>query len=278
MDLGLKKKVALVGASSKGLGKAIAHALAQEGASVAICSRNVETLENTRQELEAETGSQIISIVADMSSQDSLQQLVETVNHQLGDIDILVNNTGNPATGGLANVQESDWEQAYQLVLMSAIRLIQLTTPAMKANGWGRVINIASSAVEQPRGDLLISTTFRAGLAAFSRAIAAELAEHNVLIHTVCPGVIGTGAMLNLAENMAKTGDTTVQAAVDKLVFGVPMKRMGKPEEVASLVACLASNRLNYMAGQTITIDGGKLSVPLKSAYAEASQEAKADD
>ncbi len=275
MDLGLKDRVALVCASSQGLGKAIAKSLAQEGAIVAICSRNQKRLEETRQTLAAETNAKIISVVADLSWKQDLEKLLKTVEANLGSIDILVNNTGNPPAGRLAQLSESDWDRAYQLVLMSAIRLIKGVIPSMMEGGWGRVINIATSAVEQPRGDLLISTTFRAGLAAFSRAIAAELAEHNVLIHTVCPGVIGTGAMLNLAENMAAAEEITVQAARDRLTFGVPMGRMGTPEEIAALVTCLASDRLNYMTGQTITIDGGKLTVPLKSAYAEASRNMK---
>ena len=275
MDLGLKDRVALVCASSQGLGKAIAKSLAQEGASVAICSRNQKRLEETRQTLAAETNAKIISVVADLSWKQDLEKLLKTVEANLGSIDILVNNTGNPPAGRLAQLSESDWDRAYQLVLMSAIRLIKGVIPSMMEGGWGRVINIATSAVEQPRGDLLISTTFRAGLAAFSRAIAAELAEHNILIHTVCPGVIGTGAMLNLAENMAAAEEITVQAARDRLTFGVPMGRMGQPEEIAALVTCLASDRLNYMTGQTITIDGGKLTVPLKSAYAEASRNMK---
>ena len=275
MDLGLKDRVALVCASSRGLGKAIAKSLAQEGAIVAICSRNQKTVEETRKTLEVETNAKIIGVVADLSLKQDLEKLLETVRDRLGSIDILINNTGNPPAGCLAQLSESDWDRAYQLVLMSAIRLTKGVVSGMMERGWGRVINIATSAVEQPRGDLLISTTFRAGLAAFSRAIAAELAEHNVLIHTVCPGVIGTGAMLNLAEKMAATEDITFEAAVDKLTFEVPMRRMGTPEEIAALVTCLAGDRLNYMTGQTITIDGGKLTVPLKSAYAEASRKMK---
>ncbi len=275
MDLGLEDRVALVGASSQGLGKAIAKSLAQEGAKIAICSRNQSTLEETCQALEAETNAKVIGVVADLSLKQDIEKLLGTVEAKLGAIDILVNNTGNPPAGRLMDLSESDWEQAYQLVLMSAIRLIKGVIPGMMKQGWGRVINIATSAVEQPRGDLLISTTFRSGLAAFSRAIAADLARHNVLIHTVCPGVISTDAMLNLAKNMAVTGGITVEDAEEKLAFGVPMGRMGEPEEIAALVTCLASDKLNYMTGQTITMDGGKLTVPLKSAYADASRKMK---
>ena len=275
MDLGLEDRVALVGASSQGLGKAIAKSLAQEGAKIAICSRNQSTLEETCQALEAETNAKVIGVVADLSLKQDIEKLLGTVEAKLGAIDILVNNTGNPPAGRLMDLSEPDWEQAYQLVLMSAIRLIKGVIPGMMKQGWGRVINIATSAVEQPRGDLLISTTFRSGLAAFSRAIAADLARHNVLIHTVCPGVISTDAMLNLAKNMAVTGGITVEDAEEKLAFGVPMGRMGEPEEIAALVTCLASDKLNYMTGQTITMDGGKLTVPLKSAYADASRKMK---
>ncbi|MDJ0617631.1 MAG: SDR family oxidoreductase [Calothrix sp. MO_192.B10] len=277
MDLGLKDRVALVGASSQGLGRAIAKSLAREGAKIAICSRNSTTLEATRQALEVETNAKVISVVADLSLKQDIEKLLGTVQAELGAIDILVNNTGNPPAGRLMDLAESDWEQAYQLVLMSAIRLIKGVIPSMRERRWGRVINIATSAVEQPRGDLLISTTFRSGLAAFSRAIAADLAHHNVLIHTVCPGVIGTDAMLNLAKNMANTEGITVENAEEKLTFGIPMGRMGEPEEIANLVTCLASDKLNYMTGQTITMDGGKLTVPLKSAYADASRKIKDD-
>lgn len=275
MDLGLKDRVALVGASSQGLGKAIAKSLAQEGAKIAICSRNQRTLEETRQALEAETNAKVISVVADLSLKQDIEKLLETVQAKLGAIDILINNTGNPPAGRLMDLAESDWEQAYQLVLMSAIRLTKGVIPGMMEQGWGRVINIATSAVEQPRGDLLISTTFRTGLAAFSRALAADLARHNVLIHTVCPGVISTDAMLNLAKKMAAAEGITVETAEERLAFGVPMRRMGEPEEIAALVTCLASDKLNYMTGQTITMDGGKLTVPLKSAYADASRRIK---
>ncbi|MDF5713053.1 MAG: SDR family oxidoreductase [Rhizonema sp. NSF051] len=275
MNLGLIDRVALVGASSQGLGKAIAKSLAQEGAKIAICSRNQRTLEETRQALEAETNAKVISVVADLSLKQDIEKLLGTVKTQLGAIDILINNTGNPPAGRLMDLAEEDWEQAYQLVLMSAIRLTKGVIPDMMAQGWGRIINIATSAVEQPRGDLLISTTFRTGLAAFSRAIAADLARHNVIIHTVCPGVIGTDAMLNLAKNMAATEGITVENAEERLAFGVPMGRMGEPEEIAALVTCLASDKLSYMTGQTITMDGGKLTVPLKSAYADASRKNK---
>lgn len=272
MELGLKDRVALVTASSQGLGKAIAYSLAQEGAKIAICSRNQKTLEETRQVLEAKTNAKVISVDADLSLKQDIEKLLETVQAQLGAIDILVNNTGNPTAGILTELTEEDWNHAYQVVLMSAIRLIKGVIPSMMERGWGRVINIATSAVEQPRGDLLISTTFRAGLAAFSRAIAADLARHNVLIHTVCPGVISTDAMLNLAKNMAAAEGITVETAEERLAFGVPMGRMGEPEEIAALVTCLASDKLSYMTGQTITMDGGKLTVPLKSAYADASR------
>ncbi|AFY40087.1 3-oxoacyl-(acyl-carrier-protein) reductase [[Leptolyngbya] sp. PCC 7376] len=272
MELGLNNRVALVCASSQGLGKAIATSLAREGSNIAICGRNSETLEKTRQALAAQTNAKIIGVVADLSVKKDIEKLLDTVQTQLGSIEILVNNTGNPPVGKLDQLDDSDWDDAYQLVLMSAIRLIKQVVPDMQKNGWGRIVNIATSAVEQPRGDLLISTTLRSGLASFSRAIAADLARQNVLIHTVCPGVISTGAMLNLAEKMSVEGNISLEAAKDQLAFGIPMGRMGTPEEVADLVTCLASDKLSYMTGQSITIDGGKLTVPLKSAYAEASR------
>ena len=135
------------------MGKAIAKSLAQEEAKVAICSRNQKSLEETRKTLEAETNAKIIGVVADLSLKQDLERLLETVHDSLGAIDILVNNTGNPPAGRLAQLSDSDWDRAYQLVLMSAIRLTKGVIPSMKEQGWGRVINIATSAVEQPRGD-----------------------------------------------------------------------------------------------------------------------------
>jgi len=272
VDLGLKNSTALVCASSKGIGKAIATSLAREGASVAICSRNPKTLEETRQALEAQTNAKVISVVADLSLKQDTDRLLKTVRTQLGSIDILINSAGcTPPSGSLMELTEDDWESAYQMFLMRVIRLTKGVVLQMMERGWGRIVNIEASAIEQPRDDLLLSSTLRAGVAAFSKAMAVKLASHNILIHTVCPGLIGTEPILEVVNKIAAAEAISPKAARERLLAGVPMARMGTPDEIASLVTCLVSDRLSYMTGHIFTVDGGRFRAFPNNPYASVS-------
>lgn len=260
MDLGLKNRTALVCASSNGIGRAIARSFANEGARVAICSRNEENLKATQAALHAESGSEIISVVADLSLKSDIDRLVEIANAQFGSIDILINNVGGPAPGGLMELSEEQWQEGFELSLMSVVRLTKAVLPGMQKQQWGRIVAIASNTAKEPREGILLSSTLRAAIAAFNKAIATKLASDNILIHTVCPGPIGTNRVLELTKNMATAQNITFEQAQNSLIGHLPMGRMGKPEEVASLVTYLVSEQSNFMTGNAIAIDGGQLS------------------
>lgn len=259
MDLGIKDKVALVCAASKGIGRATAQALAAEGAKVAICGRDVATLEATATELAAATGATVVAIQADMSKPDSVAALIAQVEVKLGPIDILVHNAGGPPPGGLDAVDEAQWQAGLETGLMSLIRMVKAVSPGMQARKWGRIVTIASTTVQQPKEDLLVSSTVRAGVAAFLKALSGRLSKDNVTVHTVCPGPTRTGRMIDLAGRIATQKGITPEEAEAGLTADVPMGRMGRPEEVGDFVAMLCSDRLGFSTGLTVAVDGGQV-------------------
>ena len=259
MDLQLAGKVALVGAGSRGLGRAIAQALSAEGAKVALCSRNADDAERAAREIAAVTGNPVLGVKADLSVAAEVDHFYLTARDHFGEIDILVNNAGGPPAGGLDAITEDQWRAGLELGLMTTIRLAKLAVPSMKERNWGRLIAIASTTVQQPKEDLLISSTVRAGVAAFMKAISHDLAKHNVLVHTVCPGPTRTDRMVNLAGMIAKNRGITPEEAEAGLIADVPMGRMGAPEEVADLVTFLASARPSFSTGLALAVDGGQV-------------------
>lgn len=257
MDLGLKGRRALVCAASKGLGRAVAKALSQEGAYVAICSRTPEAITATAKAIAAETGTPVHPFAADLGKPEEVDRLYDDVLETLGGIDILINNFGGPPPGGLDAVSEQDWRDALEVGMLSVIRLTQRVVPGMRARRWGRILTVASTTVIEPSEHLLISSTVRAGTAAFMKAIAPGLAKDNVLVHTLCPGPTRTDRMIQLAEAGARQKGIPPESEEANLTRDIPMGRMGEPEEFASVVACLASDRFSYVTGLTLPIDGG---------------------
>lgn len=259
MNLGLKGRRALVCAASKGLGRAIATALSAEGALVAICSRQKDAIEQTAREIEAQTGNRALPFVADLSRGEEVDALIDAATAALGGIDVLVNNFGGPPAGGLDVVTEEQWRAALEVGMLSVIRLTQRVIPGMRAQHWGRIITVSSTTVLQPSESLLISSTLRAGTEAFMKAIAPGLAPDNVLVHTVCPGPTRTDRMIDLANALAAQRGTTPEEAERGMTADIPMGRMGRPEELADLVAWLASDRMSYATGLTLAVDGGQV-------------------
>jgi 3-oxoacyl-[acyl-carrier protein] reductase len=259
MDLGLNGKVALVCAASKGLGRAIAQSLSAEGALVAICGRDEATIQATAREIEARTGHPVLAVQADLADPADVERFLKATRERFGEIDILVNNAGGPPAGGLEALSDAQWQAGIDLGLMTIVRMTRAVVPGMKARNWGRIITIASTTVQQPKEDLLISSTVRAGVAAFMKAISHNLAPHNVLVHTVCPGPTRTDRMVNLAGMIAKNKGISTEEAERGLVADVSMGRMGRPEEVADLVTALASDRLSFSTGLTLAVDGGQV-------------------
>jgi 3-oxoacyl-[acyl-carrier protein] reductase len=256
MDLGLRNKVALVCGSSKGLGRAVAEGLAQEGARVAICARSAEPLKAAAEEISGQTGTEVLPIVADVTKEEDARRLVDGVEHKWGSVEILVNNAGGPPSGPFENHVFEEWEKALQLNFLSAVRLCRRVVPSMKTRRWGRIINITSITVKQPVDGLILSNAVRAAVVGFAKSLANELGPFGVLVNNVCPGYTKTDRVVKLAEVQAKDG-RTVQEIYQNWEKQIPLGRLAEPAEFASLVTFLASERSSYITGATIALDGG---------------------
>lgn len=259
MELGLKDKVAIIPASSKGLGKAVALGLASEDANVVICSRNENEIIKTAKEIESLTNSRVLPLVADVSKPKDIEYIINKTIKTFNNIDILVNNAGGPPFGYFDDFDMEHWQKAIELNLFSTIKLTQLVTPFMKKQKWGRIINITSIAVKQPLDGLILSNTARAGVIGFSKTISNELAKYNILVNSVCPGRIFTDRIKNLAKSRAEKNNDTYEEIIARMNSDIPLGRIGSPEEFANLVVFLASQKSSYITGNTIQIDGGLL-------------------
>jgi len=256
MDLGLKDSVAIVLAASKGLGRASAAALAAEGAHVVIGARNQETLEETARQIRQESGGQVIAVPTDVTKVEDLNTIVtETVRH-FGHVDILVNNAGGPPPGTFGAFDDAQWQAAFELNLLSAVRLIRLVLPHMRTRGGGRIINIVSTSVKQPVDNLLLSNAIRPGVIGLAKSLSIELGPENITVNNVCPGRILTDRIRQNYQ-MQVQGAGSEEEMLAQSAQGVPMQRIGQPEELGALVAFLASRQASYITGTTIPVDGG---------------------
>jgi len=257
MDLGLKGKVALVTASSQGLGKASAMALAAEGANLAICSRNERNIQAVADEIRQKTGAAVTSLVADVSRKDDISRVVGAVVKEYGKVDILVNNAGGPPTGHIISLPDEEWEKGVQLTLMSVVRLVREVLPWMEKQKWGRIITIVSIAAKQPINELLISSTLRPGILGLSKVLSNQYARHNITVNTVCPGLILTKRQEELSVSRAAEKGMTFDDYLAESARAIPAGRLGQPEEIGSVVAFLASERASFINGVNLLVDGG---------------------
>ena len=257
MELGLQNKVALLAASSRGLGKAAALELAREGCHVAITARGREALAAAAQEIGRATGTQVLAIPADVSDDRQIDEMVATVLDSFGHVDILVTNAGGPRPGTFTDMEDGDWLAAVDLNLMSAIRLIRRALPQMRQRRWGRIINITSVSVKQPLDNLILSNTARAGVIGMAKTLARQVAAEGITVNNVCPGYTLTDRVLDIANTRAEANDTSVDAVLEEMASSVPAGRLGEPKELAALIAFLASERASYITGTTIQCDGG---------------------
>ncbi|HYU76120.1 MAG TPA: SDR family oxidoreductase [Ktedonobacteraceae bacterium] len=258
MDLGLKNKVALVLAASKGLGRASAAALAVEGASVVIGARTGHILEQTAQELRQESGSRVLAIPTDVTKAEEIKAIIAATVREFKHIDILVNNSGAPPAGTFESFNDEQWQVAFELNLLSTVRLIRLALPHMRKTGSGRIINIVSTSVKQPINNLILSNTIRPGVIGLAKTLSVELAPDHITVNNVCPGRMLTDRILQ-GESMRKRiaqGMSEAEALRD-LAKEIPLGRLGRPEELGALVAFLASQQAGYITGTTIQVDGG---------------------
>jgi 3-oxoacyl-[acyl-carrier protein] reductase len=260
MELGLKGKIAIVAASSKGLGRATATALAADGALVTINGRDPIVLEQTAIEIRGATDGDVIAIAGDMSKPEDIDHLIAETVRQRGALDILVCNAGGPPAGTFADFPDDQpWLDAINLNLMSTLRLSRAAIPHLKAAGGGSITNIVSISVKQPIAHLVLSNTARTAVVGLAKSLALEFAPQNIRVNNVCPGLTRTDRVTTLAERRAATNGTTLEEELANDAASIPMGRIGEPEEFGKICAFIASPAASYVTGQTITVDGGSL-------------------
>ena len=257
MDLGLKNKVALVAASSHGLGRAVAEELAAEGASLIICGRNTTDIEHAAAEIEERTGVEVLALAADVSRPDDVSRLIDLGIARFGRIDILITNAGGPPTGTFETLTREEWESATRLTFFSAIELARHVLPGMKERRWGRILNITSITVKQPVEGLMLSNSLRAGLTGFARTLANEVATYGITVNNILPGYTRTERVEELATQMAAKQGITAAEFKAKWEQEIPMRRLGEPREFAALATFLVSERASYITGASFQVDGG---------------------
>lgn len=257
MDLGIKGKSVLVTASSKGIGRAVAELFAEEGALVAICARNKEELLNTASEIKKKYSIEPVWCVCDLNNIKDIEITVETVKKQFGKLDILINNCGGPITGHFQQLDDKNWQSAFEQVLLSAIRFCNLSVPEMIIREWGRIVNITSFVVKQPADNLMLSNSLRNGLIGFAKTLSNEVAKYNVTVNNVAPGYTLTNRIYDLAVNKAKQSSKSHEEVLTEMAKEIPMNRLAGAEEIASVVVFLASKHASYITGNTIQVDGG---------------------
>jgi 3-oxoacyl-[acyl-carrier protein] reductase len=257
MDLGLKEKVALVAASSKGLGRAVAEELAAEGASLVLCARGSEALKETSEQIARATDVSVLAMLADMSVAEDVSRVVRAGLEKFGRIDILVTNAGGPPAGKFESLTREAWESATRLTLQSVLELTRNVLPGMKERRWGRILNITSIAVKQPVENLMLSNSLRAAVTGFARTLADEVAIYGITVNNIMPGYTRTERVEELSQMMAEKEGISSAEFIARWEREIPMRRLGEPREFAALAAFLVSERASYITGTSIQVDGG---------------------
>ncbi len=257
MELGLKGKVAFVAAASRGLGRAIAEELAQEGASLILCARNQQSLDETCEAIRQQSGAAVLGISADLAVAEDVERAVTAGLQRFSRIDIVVTNIGGPPAGVFETLTRQMWEAATRQLLMSVVELTRLVLPGMKERRWGRILNITSIAVKQPVQNLMLSNSLRAAVTGMARTLATEVAPYGITVNNLLPGYTRTERVEQLAQTIAAREGVSPQEVQSRWEAEIPMQRLGEPQEFAALAAFLASERASYITGSSIAVDGG---------------------
>lgn len=257
MDMGLKGKIVLITAASLGIGKAVAELFVQEGCKIAISSRSKSNLLSVSKEIKDKYSVEPFWSVCDLNKQKDIENTYSAVSQHFGTVDILVNNCGGPLPGVFQQLEEEEWNSAYEQVLLSVIRFSKLVLPGMMSKSWGRIINLTSISVKQPIDNLVLSNTLRAGVTGLTKSLSNEVAKFNITVNNVAPGMTLTRRLYELAVIEAKEKGKSHEEVLVEMAKGVPINRLARPEEIATVVVFLASKQAGYVTGTTIQVDGG---------------------
>ena len=257
MSTDISTQRVLVSAGSNGIGKAIACAFQLAGAKVAICARGQEQLQAAQQEMQAMTGEPVLAYITDLSLTQDISKMMDDLLEKWGAVDVLVNNAGGPPPGNHDSISDEQWSTAFDLTLRSAVRLTNWVLPGMKDTGSGRIINLSSYSAKQPMDSMLLSNSLRLGALGWAKTLANEVGKHNILVNTICSGWTQTQRVDQLLEARALEQGLDAQALADQLVTKIPLQRMARPEEIASVALFLASPAASYITGAAIPVDGG---------------------
>jgi 3-oxoacyl-[acyl-carrier protein] reductase len=258
MDLGIGGRVAMVAAASKGIGRAVATALAREGCPVAICSRGREALEAARRRiLEEAPGATVRVFPCDLTKAEELEAWHRAAVEELGPVDIVVTNSGGPPAAKFLDLSEEQWRRGIDSTLLNVVRLCRLVLPRMRERGWGRIVHLTSLAAKQPIALLTISSTLRAGLSALTKTMSNEFSRDGVTVNALLPGHVLTDRQIELNEIRSKQEGIPLEEYSARIQAAIPIGRYGEPREIGEVVAFLASERASYVTGATIQVDGG---------------------
>ena len=257
MDLGLKNRVALVAASSQGLGLATAEAFAAEGCKVAMCARNQRTLEAAAENIRKQHGVEVLAEAFDVTDAAAVSRFVGQVAAKFGSVDICVTNAGGPPAKGFLAASLEDWQKAIDANFLSTVYFCREVIPHMQRKKWGRIITITSITTKQPVTDLVLSNAVRAGVVGLVKSLANEFGKDGILVNNVGPGFTATDRLKELAKARSSATGKAEQEIFDAWAADAPVKRLGEPRELADAIVWLASERASYITGQTVLVDGG---------------------
>jgi 3-oxoacyl-[acyl-carrier protein] reductase len=257
MQLNLTNKVAMVAGASRGLGFAVARALAQEGVKVSMSSRTAEAAGAAAERIRQETGAEILSMGADVCSAEALAAWHQATLDRFGGIDLLYTNSGGPAPGPALKFDDAAWQKAFELLLLSAVRMVRLVVPSMEARGGGAIVFPTSSAVREPIGNLALSSIVRTSVSSLSKTLSVELAPKKIRVNHLIPGRIDTDRVREIDDDNARRAGITVPEQQKKIFSTIPMSRYGDPAEFASAAVFLFSDSASYITGASLQVDGG---------------------
>jgi 3-oxoacyl-[acyl-carrier protein] reductase len=257
MDLGLQNRVALVAASSQGIGRATADAFAAEGCRVAMCARNQRTLDSAADEIRAQRGVEVLAHAFDVTDPAAVNRFVSAVADQFGAVDICVTNAGGPPAKGFLSTTPQEWESALEQNFLSTVSFARAVIPHMQRKHWGRIVTITSITTKQPVPDLVLSNAARAAVVGLVKSLANEFGPDGILVNNVAPGFTATDRLKELAKSRAAISGQRDQEIFDGWAADAPLRRLGGPNEVADAIVWLASERASYITGQTLLVDGG---------------------